>query len=221
MRKTRIGIVLLLFVLLFTIPAQALEVECLQTNALGADYEHCIMKATLDNGQVIYYISKDEDAWGQMEDVNFDGYDDFAPIIVRGATNFISAFYLYNPQSGRYEPLYGYEEGFCNYSLDPEKGYVVSSLNDGYQYGVRKIYKWQENKLVLLRSATSAKVHTTEFRDDGYTESWDYRHYEMIVYDHSKDQQGGQIIYQQTYPDDDPQFEEHQELFIAALWEGL
>lgn len=221
MQKTRIGIVLLLFVLLFTITAQALEIECLQTNALGAESEHSIMKAMLDNGQTIYYLSREEDGPGKMEDVNFDGHDDFVPIISLGASNFFCAFFPYNPQSGQYEPLYGFDQGFCNYTLDPDRGYVISSVNDGYQYGETKIFRWQGDTLVLLRSAKSATVHTVEYREDGCTEQWDFTHYEMIVYDHTKDEQSDPIIYQQTYPNDDPQFEEHQRLLNDALWNGI
>lgn len=128
---------------------------------------------------------------------------------------------MYNPATGQYEPLRGVDQGFCNYTLVPEKRYVISSMNDGYQYGETKIYQWHENTLALLRSATVANVYSTEYDEDSYTERWDFSRYELIVYDHTQDEQSGQIIYHETYPDDDPQFEAHRASLDAALWEGL
>lgn len=221
MKRVKVGCLLFLLVTMFTVAAQASNIVCVQNNALGADFEYCIMEATLDNGQIIYYLATDGSGWYQMEDVNFDGHDDFVPATTRGASNFFSAFYLYNPQTGQYEPVYTGDQGLCNYTLDQEKRYVVSSVNDGYRNGETKIYAWQGSMLTLLRSATVGSVHTVEFDGVGMTERWDFSHYEMIIRDYTTEAAGGQIIYQQTYLDDDPLYEEHLLALDSLLWDGM
>lgn len=221
MKKAIISCVLLLILIMLAAAAQAVAIVCVQENALGTDFAYNIMQATLDNGQVIYYISTTEDGWAEMADVNFDGYDDFVPVVVKGARNLCSVFYLYDPQTGQYEPLHTVDRGFWNYSLDEEKQYVISHEQDGYRDGEKKIYAWQGNELILLRSATVGYLHTVEFDDTGMTERLDFSRYEVIIRDYTTNQESGQIIYRETYPNDDPQYEEHLALLDAALWEGL
>ena len=201
--------------------AADIDIVCVQKNALGADFPSYIMMATLDNGQVIYYTSADENGWFLTDDVNFDGYADFAPVVVRGARNICQVFYLYNPQADQYEPLYMEDQGFWNYTLNAEKRYITSHEQDGYRDGEIKIYEWQDNALALLRGATVGTLRTVEFGDDGMTERWDFKFYEIVARDYTKAVEGGEIIYRQTYSEDDPQYEEHLAMLNEALWDGL
>lgn len=148
-------------------------------------------------------------------------YDDFLPVVVQGARNLCSVFYLFNPQTGQYEPLHTVDQGFWNYSLHEDEQCIVSHEQDGYRDGEIKIYAWRGNVLILLRRATIGTLRTVEFDDDGMTEHWDFSRYEIIARDYTRDAESGEIIYQQVYPQDDPQYEEHRALLDAALWEGL
>jgi len=221
MKKRGMGCVLLCLIVMISAVASAVEVVCVQNGALGGDFEYSIMKATLDNGQILYYLSQEEYGAYQMEDVNFDGHDDFVPTIVMGARNFFSVFYLYNLETGQYEPVYTEDQGFCNYILFPEKGYFISSVSDGYRDGETKIYAWEGNTPVLLRSATVGSLHTVEFEDAAMIERWDFGRYEMVIRDYTKETDSEQIIYQQVYAEDDPQVEEHLAMLDTKLWEGM
>lgn len=214
---------LFLVLALFATAAYAADIVCLEKNALGAESDYCIMKATLGNGQVIHYLSTDDTGWHRMEDVNFDGYDDFVPFVVKGARNLCAVFYLYNPQTGLYESLNTPTDdtGYWNHSLDADKRYVISHVQDGWQYGEKRIYAWEGNTLVLLRSATVSQVHTFEYDDTGMTDRWDFTRNEMIVWDRTKELASEQVLYHEIYPDDDPAYEEHVALLEAALWDGL
>lgn len=130
-------------------------------------------------------------------------------------------FYLFNPQTAQYEPVYTGDQGLCNYTLMPEEGYVVSSVSDGWRDGETQIYQWQDGALKLLRRATVRAARTVDLDDTGMVEQWDFNQYEMIVCDYTADEEGGQIIWRETYPEDDSQYEEHLALFDAKLWEGL
>lgn len=221
MKKIRMAFALMLLCTMLTVSAHAVEVVCVQIYAPGADWEYSVMQAKLDNGQIVYYLNMSSEPRYIMEDVNFDGHDDFVPTTAMGASNFFSAFFLYNPQSGQYEPVYTVDQGFCNYTLMPEKGYVISSVNDGWRNRDIKVYQWQEGSLVLIRRATVSDLHTVEFEDAGMIERWDFSQNEMIIHDYTTGEEGGQVIFQETYPGDDSQVEEHLAALDAALWEGL
>lgn len=221
MHKIRLGFIAVLLCALCAAAAQAADVVCVQPNALGGDDPYSIMQATLDNGQVIYYISMEDDPRFQMADVNFDGHDDFVPVISMGASNFFVAFFVYNPQTALYEPVQTVERGFCNYTLVPEKGYVVSSVNDGVRHRDVLIYQWQNGALQLLRRGTVAGLRSVEYDTAGMVERWDFSRSEIVIYDYTAGVEGGQLIFQEAFPDDDPQYEEHLTLFETKLWEGL
>lgn len=221
MKKAIISCGLLCVLAMLAFAAQAADIVCVERNALGFDSAYHIMKATLDNGQVIYYAAMEDNGAHVMADVNFDGYEDFVPTVVLGARNYCSVFYLYNPQTGLYEPLYTIDQGFWNYSLNDEKKYIISEEQDGYLYRDIKIYAWQENMLTLLRCATVEGLRTVEFDDAGMTEYRDFSRYEMTVRDFTNDPERGEIIYQQVYPEDDPQYEDHRVLLNTVLWDGL
>lgn len=221
MRKTVICGMLCLCMAMVGFAAHALEMECVQQWALGSEDANNVMRATLDNGQVIYYLSMDSDARGSMVDVNFDGHDDFVPVVSMGARNASFLFYLYNPQTSQYEPVYTTRGKLVNYELDAARQYVISDMQDGYLYGEKIIYKWEGSELVPVRSATRDTIHTTEYGESSVTESWDSTQYEAIVWDHSNGGQEPSKLYHETYPQDDPLYQEHYDALMEALWAGL
>lgn len=201
--------------------AQAADVVCVEQNALGSEQAYSIMRATMDNGQVIHYLSRESEPRYRMEDVNFDGHEDFVPTTTIGASNFYSVFYVYSPQTGQYEPIDTGDAGFCNHTLLPDKGLVVSSENDGYLYRDIKIYQWQSGALTLLRRGIVKGLSTVEFDDVGMTERWDFGRSEMLVYDYTTGVENGECIYQAAHPQEAPQYEEHLAQFEERLWAGL
>ena len=220
MRKIKMGFGLCFVLVLFWTAAFGAEIECVQRGAQGTDTEYNVMKAVLDNAQTLYYLALEDSGRYLMEDVNFDGYADFVPVTAIGARNFFSLFFLFDLQTEQYEPLPG-GESFCNYDLQDEKKLLVSSISDGYRDGEIKIYRWEGNTPVLLRSAKVGNLHTQEFSEKEMWERWDFAQYEMIVLDYTATTEGGQVIYQRIYPEDDPQVEIHLEDLHAALWQGL
>ena len=219
--KRRISFILCGMLVLFSAVSFAADIECVQKDVIGADTPYNVMKAVLDNGQTLYYLSMEDGGEHLMEDVNFDGHRDFVPVTVMGARNFFSLFYLYNPQNGQYEPVVGGEQGFCNYELYPDSQLLVSSVSDGYRDGETKIYRWAGYDLVLLRSAEVGNLNRMEFDEKRLQERWDFTQYEMTVVDYTEGEGQGKIIYQEVYPEDDPQVEAHLEALQEALWKGL
>lgn len=97
-------------------------------------------------------------AW--MQDLNFDGYRDLVLCTAQGASNEFSVFCLWNPESGRFEPIqtehvFDLEtERFSdeivplelvNYSLKKDgndHGFLCSYENDGVACYTQRVYRW-------------------------------------------------------------------------------
>ena len=98
-----------------------LNFEKLTDTADGAIY-----RCTAPNGQEVYFVAELPTVW--MEDVNFDGTDDIVVLSQLGASNAYYDLYVWDGEQYVYATPYG---GLANYMLDADKGYLISSANNG------------------------------------------------------------------------------------------
>lgn len=126
--------------------------------------DQAIYRYTTSNGQELYFVADAmEEPVVQMEDVNFDGTDDVVITTRMGASNAYDDFYVWDGQQYVYATPDGLSgSGLANYSLDAEKGYVLSHANNGLA-GLEcevGIYRWEGLELKpvrVLRAETSSR----------------------------------------------------------------
>lgn len=216
---------MLLILMMLSTSAAALEVETVQTG-LPTDTtsgQMTLYRARMDNGQEIYCMGREADGlWHKMEDVNFDGYADFVTFPVQGARNMFAEFYIYQPESDRYEYAPVWNGQLCNYELDATHQWVISQVADGMRDGDTWIFAWKDGHLEPLRRLSIADVETFESTDSGYVITHDYSSYEVVIRDYTKNV-NGEIIYEQVYPADETGEQDSARMKAAreALVSGL
>lgn len=196
---------ILLFFMMLSTSATALEVEMVQTglpvDTIGG--QMTLYRAKMDNGQEIYCMGREDDGlWHKLEDVNFDGYADFVTFPVQGARNVFAAFYVYQPERDRYEYAPVWNGQLCNYELDATHQWVISQAADGMRDGDTWIFAWKDGHLEPLRRLTVGEYEAFAPADTGYTITHDYSRYEVVIRDYTQ-KINGEIIYQQIYDTDD------------------
>ena len=88
----RFMLCLLVFLLALT-PSMAEEnMETLQ--AVGVSGDEFIWRFQADNGQNIYFTSREAEPFIQYQDINFDGIPDLTILTTRGASNFFSKLFI-------------------------------------------------------------------------------------------------------------------------------
>lgn len=109
------------------------------------------------NGQEILFTALEDDPWIKWEDVNFDGHDDVVITTVRGASNFLVEFYVWQDGQYVYANQGGVYDSLCNYALYPELGLVFSGSNNGHAGSLHEnvLYAWDGTQLKMLRKAVS------------------------------------------------------------------
>lgn len=142
--------------------------------------DQAIYRYTASNGQELYFVADAmEEPVVQMEDVNFDGTDDVVITTRMGASNAYDDFYVWDGQQYVYATPDGLSgSGLANYSLDAEKGYVLSHANNGLA-GLEcevGIYRWEGLELKPVRVL---KAETRSQRQDSPDGSYSF----AIVYD--------------------------------------
>ena len=115
--KRRLCSLLLAFALL---PAVA-PAEVVGRDGMYAD--RYIHRIEAPNGQALYYLSTEEDAFVTAQDVNFDGVDDLVVFSARGASNAWVLFFVWDGNAYvRATWDAGEDTGLPNYELLPEDG---------------------------------------------------------------------------------------------------
>lgn len=194
------------------------------TTVLGmtADWYY-IHQYTAPNGQNLYFTAAEDTVYIAFRDVNFDGIEDIVADTIHGASNFFSEFFVYDAAAGEYVRAVsdGEEERMCNYQLYPDYGLVVTRHNGGNAglLHVMNLYRWEGNRLKLIRSAVSDEWSEERFEGQTYTMTVHGDILHITVRDHTE--QDESILWDIIIPKEDTEyrdiFAEEQE----ALWQGL
>lgn len=125
MKKRLCSLLLVLLLLPAAAPAEVVGRE----GMYGDEYIHRI---EAPNGQALYYLSKEEEAFVTYRDVNFDGMEDIVVISSQGASNTWFLFFVWDGENYvRAGWDAGDDTGLPNYELLAGDGLVLASCNDG------------------------------------------------------------------------------------------
>ncbi len=212
-----------LFLVLSLLPAGALAEVVGREGMYGDEYIHRIEAS---NGQSLYYLSKEEEAFVTYRDVNFDGMEDIVVISSQGASNTWFLFFVWDGESYvRAGWDAGDDTGLPNYELLAGDGLVLASCNDGWAGGLhhRWLYRWEGTDLRLVRSAVSEIDQETAIDAQAGTIVTTVRNNRMSVRVTEPDGQGGyRVLWEGIVTEEqaanDPQAFSQEE---AAFWQGF
>ena len=122
----------------------------------GDDYIH---RWEAPNGQSLYFVSREEEPYVLMKDVNFDGVDDVVVTTFIGASNFGAEFFVWD--GWQYVPVAHFgSDSLVNHTLYPETGLVETDVQEGLAGALhtRMLWRWQGTDLELIRTATGSEV---------------------------------------------------------------
>lgn len=135
-------------------------------------------------------------------DLNFDGYNDLVLLVAQGARNEFCAFSMWDVEAKRFRPVYQdcewlREEArfsdeikqveLCNPELFPEKGMLLSDVQDGYRFSRQIFYMWDGSyhltpkyicdvydagEGLIGESMTQFMTRVTFLWDEHYPEDW-------------------------------------------------
>lgn len=185
-----------------------LNFEKLTDAADGAIY-----RCTAPNGQELYFVADaSQEPVVQMEDVNFDGTDDVVALTRLGASNAYYDLYVWDGEQYVYATPYG---GLANYTLDADKGYVVSHANNGLA-GMECevcIYRWEGAELTAVRTLRSeTKSEWQDSTDGSYSFAivYDNRILHAAVTDYTADIYEGNVIWEKDFNMEADGFDDRQ-----------
>lgn len=218
--KRRLCSLLLAFALL---PAVA-PAEVVGRDGMYAD--RYIHRIEAPNGQALYYLSTEEDAFVTARDVNFDGVDDLVVFSARGASNAWVLFFVWDGNAYvRATWDAGEDTGLPNYELLPEDGLLLASCDDGLAGGLHRywLYRWEGTDLRLVRSAVSEMDQETAIDAQAGTIVTTVRNNRMSVRVTEPDGQGGyRVLWEGIVTEEqaanDPQAFSQEEV---AFWQGF
>lgn len=212
-----------LLLVLLLLPAAALAEVVGREGMYGDEYIHRI---EAPNGQALYYLSKEEEAFVSYRDVNFDGMEDIVVISVQGASNTWFLFFVWDGENYvRAGWDAGDDTGLPNYELLAGDGLVLASCNDGWAGGLhhRWLYRWEGTDLRLVRSAVSEEYQ--EMAVDGQTGAvvtTTYNDRMSVRVIEPGDEGGQRVLWEgvvtQEQAAGDPQAFAQEE---AAFWQGI
>lgn len=212
-----------LFLVLSLLPAGALAEVVGREGMYGDEYIHRI---EAPNGQSLYYLSKEEEAFVTYRDVNFDGMEDIVVISSQGASNTWFLFFVWDGENYvRAGWDAGDDTGLPNYELLAGDGLLLANSNDGWAGGLhhRWLYRWEGTDLRLVRSAVSEECQETVL--DGQTGAIITTTYNdrMCVRVIEPDGEGGQrVLWEGVVTEEqaasDPQAFAQED---AAFWQGI
>lgn len=205
---------------------EADEADAQSTTVLGATADWWyIHEYIAPNGQRICFTGMEDQADVYFEDVNFDGIEDIVAVSVRGANNFFSEYFVYDPDAGEYVRAVtdSDEERLCNVQLHPESGLVVTYTNAGSAglTHVWNIYRWEGTNLTLLRSAVSDEWVEDISEGQTYTQIIHGDTLHVTVRDHTLGSYDDCIVWEVILPKDDIDFESLYKQELEALWQGI
>ncbi len=208
------------FILLFAI---FMITMCLAITAsaeiVGRTANGYIHRYTADNGQEIYFVSFEEEALVEYDDVNFDGHPDLVLITALGASNAYYEFYLWN--GGQYEYAEHWTENIINYEL-ADGQYLVSRSNDGSAGALfhADLCIWDGNVLKNIRTMVSEEETSIVWEGRIGTKTTNLDRLHVIVWETESLAGEAKVLWEKTYepfPENPDVFDEME----AHLWEGL
>lgn len=184
--------------------------------------DQAIYRYTASNGQELYFVADAmEEPVIQMEDVNFDGTDDVVITTRMGASNAYEDFYVWDGQQYVYATPDGLSgSGLANYSLDAEKGYVLSHANNGLA-GLEcevGIYRWEGLELKpvrVLRAETSSRWQDSPDGSYSFAIVYDNRILRATVTDYPDGVYEGRVIWEKEFELEADDFDG------AEVWEEM
>ena len=219
MKKRLCSLLLVLLLLPAAAPAEVVG----RDGMYGDRYIHRI---EAPNGQALYYLSKEEEAFVTCRDVNFDGMEDIVVISAQGASNTWFLFFVWDGENYvRAGWDAGDDTGLPNYELLAGDGLVLASSNDGWAGGLhhRRLYRWEGTDLRLVRSAVSEEYHQMAVDGQAGAVVTTTYHDRMSVRVTEPDGQGGyRVLWEGVVTEEqaanDPQAFSQEE---AAFWQGF
>lgn len=133
------------------------------------------------------WLLKDDPTAIELQDVNFDGYEDLVLVTMAGASNTVYTFYLWDEKAGAFETESKFE--VWNYQLFPAQGLVESYGTSGYAGLLHQIdiYGWEGSEMKLLRSVTWDTLTESDVDTDGEHMKWVERHDEGVIVETYRD----------------------------------
>ena len=165
----RFMLCLLVFLLALT-PSMA-EDNMESLRVVGVSGDESIWRVQADNGQIIYFTSREADPFVQYQDINFDGIPDLTILTTRGASNFFYKLFVFS--NNQYFPvmLMGYEGDAVNFQLHPEEKLISTHANNGYAGALFEttLYQWDGTDLYPVRKAASEEYKEASLNNATYT----------------------------------------------------
>jgi hypothetical protein len=121
----------------------------------------CVRTQTLRPGEN-YHTSSDASTRLSLKDLDFDGYGDLGFLDVAGSSNFAYEYWRYDPATGRFTPLGGYDE----LEVDSTRR-VLTNRNTccGGMQWVLGTYRVENGKMVTLREEMMSSADSTPLPD--------------------------------------------------------
>ncbi len=186
----------------------------------GDEYIHHL---TTPEGGDIYFTGLEEEPYVRTVDANFDGHDDLAISVNRGASNFFDLLFIWDGAGYVQAAIPVHDGRVCNMSLYPEWGLVTSSVNDGYAgvLGSEAILTWEGTRLRMLRLSVSDTDRDVQM--DGQTMTT-VEHFDRIrtrIYDFTNGVPDGEVIWDKVHTTMDYAEGTAVHEREAALWQGI
>ena len=174
------------------------------------------------NGQELYFTSELEVPRIHLDDVNFDGWDDIVVMTISGASNAWYTFFTYDHVRDEYTHVPHHGAEFINYSTYPQYG-IISSYGKNGNAGllhVASLYRWEGNRLKLIRDAVSDEWSEYSFEGETYTKTIRGDLVHIIVRDYTNGYEG-MVIFDRVFTKDEAWEGDALAQEQAALWQGI
>ncbi len=180
-----------------------------------------IQRMIADNGQWLYFTAVEERPPVKYEDVNFDGIPDIVVTTSIGASNFYTAFFVWDGSGYVYAENNGTDYGLVNYSLFPEYGIVMSQGSNGWAGALTEtcLFRWEGTNLKILRRLVSEELTETAFNQDTIVTTLWTEKLQVRIWDYQGNDSGTLLmdrVFSQTETDADW----HRQI-NDALWKGI
>ena len=178
------------------------------------------------NGQLLWFTAMEQEPYIQMDDVNFDGWDDIVVMTVSGATNAWYTFFTYDHVHDAYVHVQHDGAEIINYTTYPQYGIIASYGKNGSAglLHVNSLYRWEGNRLRQIRSSASDEWSETILEGDTYTQIIRGDTIHVTVLDHTEGNDGTVLYDRIIRRDELIEHEDYQRIYdeeMTALWQGL
>ena len=216
----RFMLCLLVFLLALT-PSMA-EDNMESLRVVGVSGDEFIWRFQADNGQNIYFTSREAEPFIQYQDINFDGILDLTILTTRGASNFFYKLFVFS--NNHYSPvrLMGYEGDAVNFQLHPEEKLISTHANNGYAGALFEttLYQWDGTDLYPVRKATSEEYKEASLNNATYTLITHLDQLHVTFRDYSANAYEGILYHEENLPLSGVT-NEIMEKWNALLWQEL